>query len=100
MERVTGIEPAFSAWEADLVVVGVRWIVNTNPWSGPTVLSLSTTHGVHLNDWVSFVLWAVALLVAAPRASLVGRSRRCCVAPTAESARPLRGAAGAASALH
>lgn len=50
-----------------LVVAGVRWIVNTNPWSGPTVLSLSTTHGVHLNDWVSFVLWAVALLVAAPR---------------------------------
>ncbi|MFN8021318.1 MAG: hypothetical protein U0Q03_07305 [Acidimicrobiales bacterium] len=50
-----------------LVVAGVRWIVNTNPWSGPTLLRLSATHGVHLNDWVSFVLWGVALLVASPR---------------------------------
>jgi hypothetical protein len=49
-----------------LVAAGVRWIVNTNPWSGPTLLRLSATHGVHLNDWVSFVFWAVALVVASP----------------------------------
>jgi Mg2+/citrate symporter len=50
-----------------LVVVGLRWIVNTNPWSGPTVLELSATHGVHLNDWVSLVCWAAAGLLVWPR---------------------------------
>lgn len=50
-----------------LVVVGLRWIVNTNPWSGPTVLELTPTHGVHLNDWVSLVCWAAAGLLVAPR---------------------------------
>ena len=50
-----------------LVVVGLRWIVNTNPWSGPTVASLSATHGVHLNDWLTFVLWYASILVARPQ---------------------------------
>ncbi len=50
-----------------LVVVGMRWIVNTNPWSGPTIVSLSATHGVHLNDWVSFVCWSAAALLVSPR---------------------------------
>ena len=49
-----------------LAVVGLRWLVNTNPWSGPTLLRLSQTHGVHLNDWVSFVCWFAAALVATP----------------------------------
>ncbi len=50
-----------------LVVVGLRWIVNTNPWSGPTLIRLSETHGVHLNDWVSFACWSAAVLIASPR---------------------------------
>ena len=116
MERVTGIEPAFSAWEADvlplnytrvgdrgrsapqryrrytrlknrpdldddvrmtrsvgrlavalvLLLAGLRWIVNSNPWSGPVVMSLSPTHGVHTNDWLTFALWTVSLLLACP----------------------------------
>ncbi|MCB0998486.1 MAG: hypothetical protein R2713_07380 [Ilumatobacteraceae bacterium] len=49
-----------------LVVAGLRWIVNHNPWSGPIVLTLSSTHAVHLNDWVTFVLWGAAALVARP----------------------------------
>ena len=49
-----------------LVVVGARWIINTNPWSGPTLTRLSETHGVHLNDWVSFACWFAAALVASP----------------------------------
>ncbi len=48
-------------------IAGLRWIVNSNPWSGPTVLELSDSHGVHLNDWVSFVCWGVALAIAAPQ---------------------------------
>ena len=36
-------------------------------WSGPTVASLSATHGVHLNDWVSFVCWSGAALLVSPR---------------------------------
>ena len=49
------------------VVVGVRWIVNSNPWSGPTLVRLSATHGVHLNDWFSFACWAAAALLVYPR---------------------------------
>jgi hypothetical protein len=49
-----------------LVVVGLRWIVDSNPWSGPTVLEISASHGVHLNDWVSFACWALAVAVAVP----------------------------------
>ena len=42
---------------AALMAAGVRWLWNSNPWSGPTVLTLSEGHGVHLHDWLSFVLW-------------------------------------------
>lgn len=42
---------------AALLAAGVRWLWNSNPWSGPTVLTLSADHGVHLHDWLSFVLW-------------------------------------------
>ncbi|MBI5087743.1 MAG: hypothetical protein HZB15_02425 [Actinobacteria bacterium] len=47
-------------------VAGVAWIVNSNPWSGPTLLRLSESHGVHANDWFTFALWAVGLAFAAP----------------------------------
>lgn len=49
-----------------LVLAGLRWIIDSNPLSGPVVLRLSATHGIHTNDWLTFVLWAAALVVAAP----------------------------------
>jgi hypothetical protein len=49
-----------------LVLLGLRWIINTNPWSGPTILRLAEGHGVHLNDWVSFVCWAAAAMLVWP----------------------------------
>jgi hypothetical protein len=52
---------------AFLVVLGARWIVNHNPWSGPVVLELSATHAVHLNDWFTFVCWAGAALLVRPQ---------------------------------
>lgn len=52
---------------AFLVVLGLRWIVNHHPWSGPIVLPLTETHAVHLNDWVSFVCWAGAALLIRPQ---------------------------------
>ena len=65
-----------------LALAGLRWIVDSNPWSGPTVLELSDSHGVHLNDWVSFVCWGVALAVAAPQ-----RTRALVMAPARLDAR-------------
>ena len=59
--------PARLAGALLLVAVGLRWIVNTNPWSGPTIVRLTATNGVHLNDWVSFVCWVAAALVAFPQ---------------------------------
>jgi hypothetical protein len=59
--------PVRLATALTLVVFGLRWIINTNPWSGPTILRLSETHGVHLNDWVSFVCWGAAALLTSPR---------------------------------
>ena len=58
------------------VVAGVRWIVNSNPWSGPVLITLSPDHGVHLNDWVSFALWFVAAAVGAPALSALDAGRR------------------------
>jgi hypothetical protein len=49
-----------------LFALGLRWIVNSNPWSGPVLMRLSPTHGVHANDWFTFALWTVALLLACP----------------------------------
>ncbi|MFN6122588.1 MAG: hypothetical protein ACK5CE_23505 [Actinomycetes bacterium] len=54
-----------------LTLVGLRWIVNTNPWSGPTVLHLAEGHGVHLNDWVTLVCWAAAAMLVWPRLAAV-----------------------------
>jgi hypothetical protein len=119
-ERVTGIEPAFSAWEADVLplnytriddgspsksgdrlargrrsftlkiggpmvdhhcmtrsplrlaiavamaLAGTRWVIDTNPWSGPTVVRFTETHGVHTNDWVTIALWGASVVVACP----------------------------------
>ena len=49
-----------------LALMGLRWIINSNPWSGPTILRLAEGHGVHLNDWVSFVCWGAAALLVWP----------------------------------
>lgn len=49
-----------------LVAVGVRWLWNSNAWSGPVVLRLARGHGVHANDWLAVVLWVGAYLVARP----------------------------------
>lgn len=49
-----------------LAAAGLLWIVDSNRWSGPVVLRLSETHGVHSNDWLSFVLWALSVMVVAP----------------------------------
>ena len=60
---------------ATLYTLGVGWIVDTNPWSGPTVLGLSETHGVHMNDWVTFALWSVAVVTMFPTLSLASWRR-------------------------
>jgi hypothetical protein len=52
-------------------MVGLRWIVNTNPWSGPTIIRLAEGHGVHLNDWVSFVCWAASAMLVWPNLAAV-----------------------------
>lgn len=49
-----------------LYVLGLGWIVNSNPWSGPTLIRLSESHGVHMNDWVTFALWTLAIAVILP----------------------------------
>ena len=49
-----------------MVLAGARWVIDTNPWSGPTVLRFSEAHGVHTNDWVTLLLWSAAGVVACP----------------------------------
>lgn len=49
-----------------LLTAGLRWVIDSNPWSGPLVIRLSPTHGVHVNDWLSIVLWTGAVLSACP----------------------------------
>lgn len=49
-----------------LLLVGLRWIIDSNPWSGPVVVQISATHGVHLNDWFSFAAWGGASVLAFP----------------------------------
>jgi hypothetical protein len=49
-----------------LLAAGMRWIIDSNPMSGPVVMRLSDTHGVHVNDWLSIVLWSVSLLLVCP----------------------------------
>ena len=49
-----------------LVLAGIRWVIDSNPLSGPVVMTLSATHGIHTNDWFTLVLWAGAVLVAVP----------------------------------
>lgn len=58
---------------AMFAAAGLRWIVNSNPWSGPVLVQLSPSHGVHLNDWLTFVLWGIGAWVAAPLWSPPGR---------------------------
>jgi hypothetical protein len=49
-----------------LVVGGVRWVWNSNEWSGPVLMTLDSSHGVHLNDWLSIAMWMVAFAIACP----------------------------------
>ena len=48
-----------------LLLVGLRWIINSNTWSGPVVAQLGA-HGVHLNDWFSIAAWGGALALVYP----------------------------------
>lgn len=61
-----------------MVLAGTRWVIDTNPWSGPTVVRFTETHGLHVNDWVTIVLWSGAAMTLAPvrqaRAARVDRS--------------------------
>ena len=56
-----------------LAAAGLRWIIDSNAWSGPVLMSVDADHGVHLNDWLTFALWAASWWVAAPTWSPVGR---------------------------
>jgi hypothetical protein len=58
--------PVRLAGALTLLMSGLAWIVNSNPLSGPTVVTFSETHGVHTNDWLTFALWAAAIVVAFP----------------------------------
>jgi hypothetical protein len=58
--------PVRLAVVATLVAAGLSWNFNSNPWSGPTVLRLTRSHGVHANDWVMMSLWSAAVVIAWP----------------------------------
>ncbi len=47
-------------------MLGLAWIVNANPFSGPTVVRFNQSHGVHTNDWLTLGLWGAAIVVAFP----------------------------------
>ena len=49
-----------------LVLAGLQWVINSNQMSGAVVMSLSRTHGIHKNDWLTLVLWAAAIVVVMP----------------------------------
>ena len=60
---------------------GLRWVWNSNEWSGPVLMTLNTSHGVHLNDWLSVLLWATAFSIACPMwvRMITDRARRAVV---------------------
>ena len=64
-----------------LLLGGLRWVWNSNEWSGPVLMTLSPEHGVHLNDWLTVVMWMVAVAVACPMwvRMLTGRAKRAVV---------------------
>lgn len=49
-----------------LVLAGARWVYESNPWSGPVLVRVTLDHGVHLNDWLTPVLWYAAILLVRP----------------------------------
>lgn len=51
---------------ATLYMLGLGWIVNSHSWSGPTLIRLTESHGVHMNDWLTFALWTLAVAVIFP----------------------------------
>ena len=58
--------PASLAVALVLAAFGLRWVWNSNGWSGPVVVTLTPSHGVHLHDWLTIVLWALAITTAFP----------------------------------
>jgi hypothetical protein len=75
MSIVMSRHPLRIAIAATLYTVGVGWVVDTNPWSGPTLVRFSETHGLHSNDWVTLALWAAAVATMCPALSPVSRLR-------------------------
>lgn len=53
-----------------VVVLAAVLIPGSTPWSGPVLLALTPTHGVHLTD-LGVVALGLAVLVAAWRRGLV-----------------------------
>jgi len=66
---------------AALLVAGVRWVWDSNQWSGPVLMSLDASHGVHLHDWFTVAMWAIAFAIACPMwlRVLASRARRAIV---------------------
>jgi hypothetical protein len=68
MERLSIARLSELTMAALLAVIGLAWVWNSNPWSGPVVFRLSDAHGVHSNDWISIAAWVSGLvLVERPR---------------------------------
>jgi len=74
---ITGMSrnPVRFAFAATLSVVGLAWVINTNPWSGPTLVRFTATHGVHANDWVTLALWGAAVVTMFPGGSVASLRR-------------------------
>ncbi len=53
-----------------VAVIAVCFVVLPHPWEGPTLLTFSTSHGVHVSDLV------VAAVAAAVLAAVWRRTRR------------------------
>ena len=66
MHKGMSRNPVRIAFAATLYVVGLAWVINTNPWSGPVMVRFTETHGVHSNDWVTLALWGAAIVTLFP----------------------------------
>lgn len=54
-----------------LVVLGARFVVNANAFSGPVVMTLTRTHGLHANDGITLALWIAAARLIEPMSRVV-----------------------------
>lgn len=59
-------------WAAALqaVLLAAVLVPGQVPWSGPVLLSLTATHGVHLGDLAVVALWLLVLAAAGQRGLL------------------------------